>query len=173
MENKENVTSPWVYAGLKQRSRLFLINRHTSSHADLNGILECCTIVFSASRDDILGSCRKHEFALARHAFVKLARDRTHESYAVISEYLGKRNHATAVNSFKQANVLIETYPMFRDKYEMTARLLKKAETIKEAHNLEKLSERLELIRKFKIDDNVIEYKNNEEDIKHKRSETA
>ena len=62
---------------------------------------------------------------------------------------------------------------MFRDKYEMTARLLKKAETIKEAHTLEKLSERLELIKKFKIDDNDIEYKNNEKSIKYKEPETA
>ena len=170
---EEGLPSPWIYAGLKSRSRLFVLNRHTSSTADLNGILECCTIVFDASRDEILGSSRKHEFALSRHAFVKLARDRTQESYAAIAEYLGKRNHATAVNSFNKANALIDTYPVFRDKYEMTARLLKKAETIKEAYNLEQLSDRLDLIKKFKFDEDIIEYKTNEKSIKHKESKTA
>lgn len=173
MEKEESLTSPWVYAGLKHRSRLYVLNAQTSSTADLNGVLEVCTIVFSVSRDDILGSCRKQEFAMGRHAFVKLARDRTNESYTMIADYLGKRNHATALNSYRRASDLIDTYPLFRDRHEMCVRLLQKADTIREAYQLEKLANRINLVRKFKVDDNDIEYKNNEKSIKYKEPETA
>ena len=163
MEKEQSLTSPWVSAGLKHRSRLYVLNAQTSSTADLNGVLEVCTIVFSVTRDDILGSCRKQEFAMGRHAFVKLARDRTNESYTMIAEYLGKRNHATAVNSYKRASDLIDTYPLFRDRHEMCVRLLEKADTIKEAYQLEQLANRIDLVRKFKMDKDGNERKDYEE----------
>jgi chromosomal replication initiation ATPase DnaA len=150
-QKEEPLTSPWVYAGLKHPMKLMVLNRHTSAHADLNGILECCSIVFNVTRDDILGQCRKQEYALARHAFVKLARDRTQESFTSIADFLGKRNHATAVNGKRRAEALIETYKLFRDQYEMCESLLTKAETVKETYKMQELSERLRLIRQFNV----------------------
>ena len=109
-------------------------------------------MVFNVDRDDILGQCRKQEFALARHAFVKLARERTQESYTSIADFLGKRNHATAVNGKRRAEALIETYKLFRNQYEMCQSLLDKAETVNQAHKMQELSQRLQLIKEFKVD---------------------
>lgn len=161
-EQKVSRTSPWVYAGLKHPFKLMVLNQHTSARADLNGILECCSLVFNVTRDDILGSCRKQEYAMARHAFVKLARERTQESFTSIADFLGKRNHATAVNSLRRAEDLIETYKRFRDQHAMCESLLNKAETIKEMYKMQQLSERLDLVREFKINENGNERKNNE-----------
>ena len=161
-EQKVNRTSPWVYAGLKHPMKLMVLNRHTSASADLNGILECCSIVFNVTRDDILGQCRKQEYALARHAFVKLARERTQESFTSIADFLGKRNHATAVNGKRRAEALIETYKLFRDQYEMCESLLNKAETVKETYKMQQLAERLRLVREFKVYENGNERKDNE-----------
>ena len=161
-EQKVNRTSPWVYAGLKHPMKLMVLNRHTSASADLNGILECCSIVFNVTRDDILGQCRKQEYALARHAFVKLARERTQESFTSIADFLGKRNHATAVNGVRRAEALIETYKLFRDQYEMCESLLNKAETVKETYKMQQLAERLRLVREFKVHENGNERKDNE-----------
>ncbi len=161
-EQKVNRTSHWVYAGLKHPMKLMVLNKHTSASADLNGILECCSMVFNVTRDDILGQCRRQEYALARHAFVKLARDRTQESYTSIADFLGKRNHATAVNSLNRAEALIETYKLFRDQYNMCDSLLTKAETIKDVYVMQELSERLKLVREFKVHENGNERKDNE-----------
>lgn len=161
-EEKVNRTSHWVYAGLKHPMKLMVLNKHTSARADLNGILDCCSMVFDVTRDDILGQCRKQEYALARHAFVKLARDKTSESFTSIADFLGKRNHATAVNGMRRAEALIETYKLFRDQYNMCESLLKKAETIKEVYVMLELSERLKLVREFKLLDDGNERKENE-----------
>lgn len=131
--------------------KLMVLNRHTSAHADLNGILECCSIVFNVTRDDILGQCRKQEYALARHAFVKLARDRTQESFTSIADFLGKRNHATAVNGMRRAAALHETYKLFRDQYDLCVSLLDKAETVQQTYKMQQLAERLRLIREFNV----------------------
>ena len=66
-EETKVLTTPWLYAGLKYRERLLILNKHTSSTANLNGILECCSVVFGVSRDDITGSCRKQEFAIDKN----------------------------------------------------------------------------------------------------------
>lgn len=131
--------------------RLMVLNRHTSAKADLNGILDCCSMVFNVTRDDILGQCRKQEYALARHAFVKLARERTQESFTSIADFLGKRNHATAVNGMKRAEALIETYKIFRDQYNMCESLLTKAETIEGAYKLMELSDKIKLVTEYEL----------------------
>tara|TARA_R110002073_G_scaffold322903_2_gene499744 strand:- start:45 stop:569 length:525 start_codon:yes stop_codon:yes gene_type:complete len=172
-EETKVLTTPWLYAGLKYRERLLILNKHTSSTANLNGILECCSVVFGVSRDDITGSCRKQEFAMARHAFAKLARDGTEETFSAIAEFLGKRNHATAMNSYTKACNYIDIYPKFRDKYEMCSHLLKKAETIKDAALMQNLSDRIDLIKQFEIDKNEIKIDENEPIIRDKRSKTT
>ena len=176
MEKETKVlTSHWLYVGLKYQARLLILHKHTSRKADLNGILDCCSIVFEITRDELLGRCRKQEFAIARHAFMKLSKDITEETYGAIGAFLGERDHSTALNSARKANDLIETYSPFRDKFEMCKRLLIKAETDKETYKLKKLSERIQLIKKFKIDENEfsIENETNETSIRSKRSETA
>lgn len=129
----------WSYPGLEHREKILAINASKSSQVNLHGILDCCSFVFDASPEELKSPSRLQHLALARHAFVKITRDRTGMSYAGIAEYLGKRNHATAVNSYRQAEALIETDKYFRQNYRKILALMVKAQNVRQAAELIKL----------------------------------
>lgn len=60
-------------------------------------------------------------------------------SYAAISEYLGKRNHATAINSYVQAEALLETDKEFKRSFEQILAMYLKARTVEHAALLQKI----------------------------------
>ena len=153
-EEKEGLTSPWVYAGLEYHKRVLVLNKHTSTNADMHKILQCCAMVFEIDVEDMVSPCRKQQFALARHAFCKIARDRTSETYESIGRFLSGRDHATVVNSRRRAGDLVETYPWFRDKYNLCVSLLSKAQTEKEEMTLADMSKRVQFVKTITLDDN-------------------
>lgn len=126
----------WVYPGLEYREKILALNASKSSQVNLNGVLDCCSFVFDASPEELKSPSRLQHLALARHAFVKIVRDRTGMSYESIAEYLGKRNHATAVNSYRQAEALIETDKYFRQNYRKILALMVKVKNVREANEL-------------------------------------
>lgn len=126
----------WVYPGLDHKEKILALNASKSSQVNLNGVLDCCSFVFDASPEELKSPSRLQHLALARHAFVKIVRDRTGMSYESIAEYLGKRNHATAVNSYRQAEALIETDKYFRQNYRKILALMVKVKNVREANEL-------------------------------------
>lgn len=146
MEKEQKLTSPWIYAGLDYPKRIAILNRQKSNHSDLKKILEACSEVFDVDISDMTGPCRKQKFAMARHAFCKIARDRTSETYASIGRFLGGRDHATVVNSKRKATDLVDTFPWFRDRYEMCERLISTIKDKQDEELLVKASKRLKFI---------------------------
>ena len=151
-EQKVTRTSPWVYAGLDYPKRVLILNKQNSCIADLEKILQCCALVFDTSPEDIIGTCRKQQYTMPRHAFCKLTRERTSETFSSIGQFLSGRDHATVVNSSKKARDLIETYPWFRDKYKLCEKLLTKAQNEREERVLSKLSKRVQFVRTIELD---------------------
>tara|TARA_R100000951_G_scaffold116698_1_gene129875 strand:- start:4953 stop:5432 length:480 start_codon:yes stop_codon:yes gene_type:complete len=138
--------SPWIYPGIKSRDRLRALNALTSLSVDLSKYLDVCSLAFDTTRDNMTGRDRHHECVLARHAFSKIVRDRTTLTLHAIGKYIN-RDHSTIKHSYNQAEDLIETYPYFKDRYEMCLKMLNKIEVVKDAGNLQSLSERLKLIK--------------------------
>ena len=126
----------WVYPGLEHKEKILALNASKSSQVNLNGVLDCCSFVFDASPEELKSPSRLQHLALARHAFVKIVRDRTGMSYQAIADYMGKRNHATAVNSYRQAEALIETDKQFRQNYRKILALMVKVKNVREANEL-------------------------------------
>ena len=129
----------WVYPGLQHRTKMLALNASKSSQGDINGLLDCCSFVFNVTPQAMLGPSRVQHLAFARHAFVKICRDATQMSYAAISEYLGKRNHATAINSYVQAEALLETDKEFKRSFEQVLAMYLKARTVEHAALLQKI----------------------------------
>ena len=126
----------WIYPGLDHKTRIFALNASKSSQVDLNGLLDCCCFVYDVTPEEMRSTSRVQQLAFARHAFVKIARDATGMSYTAIAYYLGKRNHATAVNSYRQAGALIDTYPAFAKNFDKIISLSTKADNVKQAAKL-------------------------------------
>jgi chromosomal replication initiation ATPase DnaA len=126
----------WIYPGLEHKSRILALNASKSSRADLNGLLDCCCFIYDTTPEEIRGPLRIQNLALARHAFVKIARDHSGLPWQSIADYLGKRNHATAMNSYRQAEALIETDRYFRQQYNRIKAMLTKAVTVEDAIKL-------------------------------------
>ena len=57
-------------------------------------------------------------------------------SYSSIADYIGKRNHATALNSYRQAEALIQTYEPFAVNFNKIIALSNKAYNVKQAARL-------------------------------------
>lgn len=129
----------WIYPGLEYKAKIFALNAEMSSQVNLNGILDCCCFVFEVTPEEMRSPSRVQKLAFARHAFVKIARDTTNMSYRAISEYIGRRNHATVVHSARTAQDLIETDQIFRNQYNKVIALSIKATRVKEAAELLKL----------------------------------
>lgn len=138
--------SPWVYAGIANRDKLKALNAFTSLSVDLSQFIDVCVLAFDVDRDEMFGRSRAHDCVLARHAFSKIAKESTSMTYTAIGKFLG-RDHATILHSCKTADNYIETYPYFKDRYDICVKLLKKLEVVKEAGDLAKLASRIELIK--------------------------
>lgn len=138
--------SPWVYPGIRNRERLRALNAFTSMSVDLTDYADVCAFAFDVDRDSMLGRDRHHECVLARHAFSKIVRDRTTLTLDAIGKYIN-RDHSTVKHSCKQAEDLIDTYPYFRDRYKTCLAFLNKLEVVKDAGDLQSLTERLKLIK--------------------------
>lgn len=152
-EEKEPLTSPWIYAGLDYPKRVLVLSKHTKDNSTLHGMLKCCAQVFEVSIEGMLSPCRKQEFALARHAFNKIARERTSQSFVDIGKFLGGRDHATIVNSSKRAADLIDSWPWFRDKYNLCETLLSGRKLEQEEGMLEGISKRIQFVKPITLDD--------------------
>ena len=152
-EEKEPLTSPWIYAGLEYPKRVLVLSKHTKDNSTLHGILKCCAEIFEVSIEDMTSPCRKQEFALARHAFNKIARERTSQSFVEIGKFLGGRDHATIVNSAKRASDLIESWSWFRDKYKLCETLLSGKKLEWEEEILEGISKRIQFVKPITLDD--------------------
>ena len=126
----------WIYPGLEQKFKGLALNESMSSRADFNGLLDCCSFAFDVTSKAMLGSSRVEKLAFARHAFVKIARDHTKLSYASISRFLGKRNHATAISGYRQAENLLYADKRFKEKYETAYYMYTKANNVKHASKL-------------------------------------
>lgn len=153
MDQKVSRTSPWVYVGLDYHKRVVVLNKHTSSNADMHKILECCASVFEVDVEDMISPSRKQQFAMARHAFCKIVRERTSETYGSIGKFLSGRDHATIVNSRKKAGDLIDTYPWFKDKYNLCMQLLSKVQTEKQEMILADMSKRVQFVKTITLDE--------------------
>jgi chromosomal replication initiation ATPase DnaA len=126
----------WVYPGLDHKARIFALNASKSSQIDLNGLLDCCCFVYDITPEEMRSESRIQHLVFARHAFVKIARDSTGMSYSSIADYIGKRNHATALNSYRQADALIQTYEPFAVNFNKIIALSNKAYNVKQAARL-------------------------------------
>jgi len=146
MAQQKEKLSHWVYAGIANRDKLRALNAFTRLSVDLSQFIDICVIAFDVDRDDVLGRTRLHDCVLARHAFAKIAKDNTTLTYAAIGRFLG-RDHATILHSCKTADNYIETYPYFKDRYDVCTKLLKKMEVVKDAGDLATLASRIELIK--------------------------
>lgn len=129
----------WIYAGLAHRSKIFALNASKSSQRDLNSLLDCCCFVYDITPEQMKSEARFQNLVFARHSFVKIARDSTGMSYTAIADYVGKRNHATALNSYKQAEALLDTYQPFAIKFNQILAMSNRAEDIKDAKHLMKI----------------------------------
>lgn len=127
----------WIYPGLTQQAKALALNDSLSNQGDINGLLDCCCFIFNVTRQGMLGPSRVQNLAFARHAFVKICRDNTMMSFGSISNYLGKRNHATAINSYNVAQDLIATDPAFKKKYDGVYFMYTKARTVQHAAKLQ------------------------------------
>ena len=128
----------WIYPGLTHTAKALALNESLSNQGDINGLLDCCCFIFNVSRAGMIGPSRVQNLAFARHVFVKLCRDHTSMSFASISHFLGKRNHATAINSYRTAEDLIKTDKSFKKKYDGVLFMYTKARTVQHAAELQK-----------------------------------
>ena len=120
-------------------------------------------------------SCRKSEYQEPRHVVAYLIRKHikighNKVSYAYIGEKLGKKDHATIINSCKKVSGWIETNSMFRSKlayleHFVLRRLLEKGlistpDSDTFLNNLIKEREEIEVIINEIIKERVVAFKN-------------
>jgi hypothetical protein len=153
-KEKEPLTSPWIYAGLDYSKRVLVLSKHTKDNSTLHGMIKCCAQVFEVSIEDMMGPCRKQEFSLARHAFNKIARERSSQSFVEIGKFLGGRDHATIVHSSNKARDLIESWSWFKDKYNLCETLLSGKKLAQEEEMLESISKRIQFVKPITLDAN-------------------
>ena len=79
-------------------------------------VFEAVSEVFDISYDELVGRHRKQVKSIARHAFCYILKTNSKYSLAEIGEYLGGRDHATALHSIKAAKNLIDTDKHYKEK---------------------------------------------------------
>jgi len=116
--------SPWVYLGLPNLIRPYAIKYYTPDVNTIEGIVRCTGEAFGVQYEAIYSKNRSSRVALARHAAIKIIRDRLKITYTEMSKHLGKRHHATILHSYNQAEDLLKVYPPFKVKYERAIELV-------------------------------------------------
>lgn len=79
---------------------------------------------FNMTVETLLSSSRKNEIVQARHLAMFLSKELTKSSLANIGREIGNRNHATVLNSCKQAQNLADTDKIFRQHLTELKRIL-------------------------------------------------
>lgn len=80
----------------------------------LKDIKKAVTKFYGISYRELEGQSRIKKLTWARHLFVYLGREMINAPYATIAQELGKRDHTTALNSYKKAKALIESDSAFK-----------------------------------------------------------
>ena len=70
---------------------------------ELSRILSAVSNSFGVKSEDVISSSRKREHSLARHAVCRIAREQTNRTLAEIGEFLGGRDHATMLTSYRKS----------------------------------------------------------------------
>jgi len=133
--------NPWVYVGIHPYHRTIAVQRLKASNTSLKGLLETVAFVFDVTEEQLLSTSRKHRIVLARHAFCKVARNLSY-NYSQIAGFLSK-NHATIINSVKQADALVETYSVFSEPFHKLEDVIIEANIKEESKKLREKHERI------------------------------
>ncbi len=80
----------------------------------LKDVKKAVTKFYGISYRELEGQSRIKKLTNARHMFVYLSREMINAPYTMIASELGKRDHTTALNSFKKAKSLIEKEEAFK-----------------------------------------------------------
>jgi hypothetical protein len=70
---------------------------------ELSRILSAVSITFGVKAEDVVSSSRKREHSLARHAVCRIAREQTNFTLSEVGEFLGGRDHATMLTSYRKS----------------------------------------------------------------------
>jgi chromosomal replication initiation ATPase DnaA len=81
-----------------------------------NRIVALCASRFGVTPDGILGTSRRNDIAWARHAAAYLIRKHTQRPLIEIANAMGRGDHATVMNSCRQAMNRAQNEPAFRAK---------------------------------------------------------
>jgi hypothetical protein len=77
---------------------------------ELSRILSAVSTSFGVKAEDVVSSSRKREHSLARHAVCRIAREQTSFTLAEVGKFLGGRDHATMLTSYRKSNVMDEDF---------------------------------------------------------------
>jgi chromosomal replication initiation ATPase DnaA len=125
-----NAISPWIYLGIPNLIRPYALKYYIPDVSTIDGIVKCTAQAFEVEPEQIYSKNRRSKVSLARHAAIKIIRDRLKVTFAEISKHLGDRHHATILHSYKQANDLEAAYPPFKAKYAKALKLVEENITI-------------------------------------------
>jgi chromosomal replication initiation ATPase DnaA len=81
-----------------------------------NRIVALCASRFGVTPDGILGPSRRNDIAWARHAAAYLIRKHTQRPLLEIAQAMGRGDHATVMNSCRQAINRAQNEPAFKAK---------------------------------------------------------
>ena len=117
MKNKH--MRPEIYAGLleEDRGRAYRSYRMGISSCDVDKIIDIVSQHFDVEIEDLLGSCRKREFADARHMAQHLASKYTESSLKYIGDKFVsvKNSHCNIIHANRKCNQLYVYDPDFRE----------------------------------------------------------
>ncbi|MDO4465968.1 MAG: chromosomal replication initiator protein DnaA [Bacillota bacterium] len=80
----------------------------------LKDIKKAVTRFYGISYRELEGSSRIKKLTVARHMFVYLSREMINAPYSTISQELCRKDHTTAINSYKKAKALISKDDVFK-----------------------------------------------------------